>query len=212
MGPTRVALGNTTDGSSSGTGPAPSCGFGGCFPWFANEMQICWQAKRNIIASGCLLTNFTFSSTSGFRQYLEAITANSRVKPTCSSSLPGSLARSDATELLLQMFPVLGTRNPFSTAASDSQLSMPRPCPAMRHCRALQRQLLQHSRGTAPARAVRPALTLLKQGSRSYLFRLIGQFHGIIKYSSWKESTRIIESNYGSPKDQKKKIKIRSCV
>lgn len=74
----------------------------GLFPRVADEKQICWQAKRNIIASGCLLTTFTFSSTSGLRQYLGVITANQRVKSPCSSSLPLGIVRLEATELLLQ--------------------------------------------------------------------------------------------------------------
>ena len=93
----------------------------------ANEEQVCWQAKRNIVASGCLLTAFTFSSTSGLRQYLEATTANQRVKSPCSSSLPLGMVRPEATELLLQMLPALLLRNPFSTVFSDAQSTTPQP-------------------------------------------------------------------------------------
>lgn len=58
--------------------------------------------QRNVVASGCLLTTFNSSSPPGLRQYLEAITANQRVKSPCSSSLPLGMARPELTKLLLQ--------------------------------------------------------------------------------------------------------------
>lgn len=85
-----------------GTGLSQGCWCQGLFPRVASEKQICWQAKRSIIASGCLWTTFTFSSTSGLRQYLGVITANQRLKSRCSSSLPLGIVRPEATKLLLQ--------------------------------------------------------------------------------------------------------------
>lgn len=110
-----------------GRGCAEGGAAGGCFPQVANEEQICQLAKRNIVASGCLLTTLTFSSTSGLRQYLEAITANQSVKSPCSSSLPLGMVRSEATKLLLQTLPALLIRNLFSTILSSDQSPAAQP-------------------------------------------------------------------------------------